>query len=329
MQKYFLTGGFASSRRGLILLSAKFPDEGVASTNVVFFDAEAAGDWGASRWEHGATDACSLSAGPDGQRAFCVLSDHGIVSISNRFGIWAEQIPRAGLAVPKARGYMSSIREVGGRLYACGAAGQLYHRVGADTWRETLPDVTAEEDARRDGRVQRMLSGRFDPVADTNDIRASRDFFGLYEGDAGQILIAGGFGLVARVTEGAYQETRVDDRTQIVWVSQAEKIVTAVGWKDARTTVFRGVLGSGLTPIARSTEVGNATSATLYRGILFIGSKVGLFAVHDGEVERIARGQVTGVSQLDTVDDVLWVIGHHDVFRMEGDALQRFEQPQQ
>ena len=331
MQKYFLTGGHAFSEQWVVCLASKFPDEGLAMSEIFFVDADDPSEWGRTSWDNGAVASWTLSDGPGGLPALSVLSDHGVVSISNREGIWAEAIRGAGLVDSDGRGYMSGIREVGGKLYACGAAGQLYHRLGPEFWQETLPELTAEEDARRAARTQKLLAGAFDAAADSNDIRAARDFFGLYEGTEGELLITGGFGLLARLIGGIYEETRVDDRSQLVFAAQRDQMLTTVGWKDSATTVFQGTFGRGLQPVARSREVANASSAAIHDGHLFIGSKHGLFILKDQEVQRFQADagtvrSVAAVSKLCPAGDVLWIIGHNDVFRLRSGVLEQFEQ---
>ena len=64
------------------------------------------------------------------------LSDEGDVHFNYGPSERTEKIPGAGLWSDDAVGwgYMQDIRQIGEHLYACGGAGQVYRRLGADRW---------------------------------------------------------------------------------------------------------------------------------------------------------------------------------------------------
>jgi len=157
-------------------------------------------------------------------------------------------------------------------------------------------------------------------------MREGRDFATLTEGPQADILLGGGFGLVARVRAGEYQETRIRDRTQVVFVAQDEEALTTVAWQDPTTYVHRGDLDVGLAQVAASRLPGNATSAAFHDGELFIGSKFGLFKLPGSEITRVASNEIDGVSQLSSTEGVLWIVGHHDTFRIASGVLGHFPQ---
>ncbi|NJO32630.1 MAG: hypothetical protein HC869_05350 [Rhodospirillales bacterium] len=220
---------------------------------------------------------------------------------------------------------MHSIKVIGGELVACGDAAQLYRRIGPEQWEPIIPDITADEQVRRKSTFAAIASGG-DLSAGVDALRAGKSFVALGEGPEGEILIGGEFGLVARVREDIYQEVRVAERSLIMFVAPQADVLTAVGWQDATTRIFRGQIETGLDAIAESRLIGNATSAAYFGGELFVGSKVGLFQFRNGGFVQIAKDRIGGVSGLSATENVLWIIGHHDVFRLTADGLQHFPQ---
>lgn len=160
-----------------------------------------------------------------------------------------------------------------------------------------------------------------------DDMLGRRDFATLASGPLGEILIGGGFGLVARVIGSGYDELRTGDRAQIVFVAQTGDEITAVGWQDSSTIIYRGTFREGLRRAAVSRGPGNASTAAIYNGILYIGSKAGLFRFEGGAVVPVTELRVQGVTGLSAAEGVLWIIGHYDVHRLDESGFQTFRQP--
>ncbi|MDR1423466.1 MAG: hypothetical protein LBI92_02500, partial [Azoarcus sp.] len=83
---------------------------------------------------------CVKKATADWGRRFCALSKEGEISIySGKTGPEKiEKIPDAGLRLSEykdgAVGYVTHMREIGGRLYVCGMSGQVYAREASGKW---------------------------------------------------------------------------------------------------------------------------------------------------------------------------------------------------
>jgi hypothetical protein len=326
MSRFFLTGGHAGSDRRLVCYAAEFPDDGSGSTEIFFVNIDRPAVWQRTSWPNSIVSSCDYERGPEGRLAFCALSDHGLVSISNRHGVWAEHIEGAGLYDSVGQGYMHSIKVIGGELVACGDAAQLYRRRGPDLWEPIIPDITADEQVRRKNAFATIVSGSTGLSRGVDALRTGKSFVALGEGPDGEILIGGEFGLVARVRDDIYQELRLEERFLVMSVTQKGVMMTAVGWQDATTRVYQGRFDQGLVQIAESRAIGNATSAEFFDGSLYVGSKYGLYRLTNGTFAQIAKDQIGGVSALSATGNVLWIVGHHDVFRMTPDALQHFPQ---
>ncbi len=331
MTKHFLTGGHAVSNRWLTCFASEFPDEGAASATIFFVDASAPDTWGQTTWDNGVVNSCDTLHGPDDKPALCLLSDEGVVSISNRSGSWAEQIEGAGLIEESGRGYMNSILEVENVLYAAGDGGQLYrHNRGG--WQSIIPEIDAEELQKKEQQLANLLSGQSDIAQEVETTRSRRDFLTIAPGKPSELLIGGAFGLIAAFGSTGYSETRITDGAQIVFVAQQnDGSVLAVGWKDASTIIYTGTIAEGFEELVRSRIPGNASSAAMINDQIFIGSKLGLFTLLDGEIRPFTPTvgpQLDGVSALDVQDGTLWVVGHYDVFQTDGKSTTLIPQPQ-
>lgn len=327
MAKQFLTGGHASAAPWLVMFASQFSDEGQASTRIFFLDSENPENWEVSDWPNGAVSSVDYQHGPEHKLALCVLSDQGLVSISNRHGILAEQIDGAGLAMPGGKGYMSALIAVDETLFACGDNAQLYRRVGREQWERLQPEFTTSIQDQSDAAFAAIASGETNLAVGVDALRDRHDFATIARGSGGDILLGGGFGLVARIRDGAYRYSRVDERSQIVKVFETGDTLTVVGWRDSTTRVFRGTFAQGFRQVAVSRAIGNATSAAHMGNEIYIGSKAGLFALKDGGIEPVHVASIKGVSQLAAVEGVLWIIGHHDAHRLSAAGLEYFPQP--
>lgn len=327
MAKHFFTGGHAGSTDRVVCFASTFPDEGQATTRTFFLNVKNATPWETTAWPNGAVASCDFDHGPGNRLALCILSDQGLVSISNRNEILAELIPEAGLIEPSSKGYMSSILAIGKQLFACGDNAQLYERIGPNQWRSVIPDVAAYAQEQSNSFWGDIVSGRVGLSEGTNALRGRKDFATLARGADGKVLIGGGFGLVAQVDHGDYQEARVDERSQIVNVTQRGGEITAVGWHDSATRVFRGTFDSGFSQVLMSRAAGNASSAAYFGDDLYVGSKLGLFKFKSGRLEHVSPSLIKGVSKLAPIGDVLWVIGHYDIYRLSENGWEHFPQP--
>lgn len=286
---------------------------------------------------------------------YAFLSAEGEVHHSARPTQYLEVIPGTGSDGANNRfyGYIYSLRQIGARLYACGAGGQIYVREARNNWSmmtdKLLFDPRAEREAIRSapdtndpGYVAWLLRSLENP--------ASRNIFfndmqGLSES---AIYLCGEVGpgtkpvlcfwdgktleeLKVPLAEAALTGIYIENE-ESVWVCGREGVI------------LHGSRNRGFTPVAAKTGLNLFHMITPYRGKLVLPASVrpgglyeydpksGAFGRFDPPLPRLrSRNDPDSIDGgpffAQAVGDVLWVVASKDIFRFDGHQWERIEHP--
>lgn len=111
-------------------------DDSAEFSRIFFYDAQSSGD----PWRHldlpnfTTVSICSSIKAMGDKRKYVILSKNGEISVYWPGGASTENIAEAGVdkELP-IYGYLNSLKEINGALYACGGGGQIYKR-GKNGW---------------------------------------------------------------------------------------------------------------------------------------------------------------------------------------------------
>lgn len=312
-------------------------------------------DFSFSTQDIAVVDDASIS--PERPRGYAMLSAEGDVYYFSKPERVEEVIAGAGTTNPGAKFYgkVFDLRQIGARLYVCGAGGQIYERHGHNDWGlltdAVLFDPNAEKARAPAEEADFMSDEWWERVEQAALNPASRNVFfndiqGLSE-DA--IYICGEVGpgskpvlcyldgqtlheLKVPVAEAALTGIYIENRDS-VWVCGREGVILHGSW------------ARGFNPVNAPTRNNLFHGFTPYRGKLVMPASVrpgGLYELDPaaGEFGRFrpalppltqaAPGSdepKTGPFFAQAFGDVLWVVGLRDIFRFDGVEWERIKNP--
>jgi len=280
----------------------------------------------AQPWTHHETKWSARSAttyfppgvGKNGDWALVGMSNEGHVEFSFADSIAEEKIPGAGVfaAGSVGWGYVSAIRQIGDFLFVCGAGGQVYKRVSPGNWQHM--------DA---GLLQAIPIGARLLLSDING-SSERDIYvcGSYPGAAGMegrlFHFDGASWRTVAIPEVGYLNRILIESLDSVWIC---------GHNGA---LLNGNMRSGFRDVSSVEDNQLFYSMALFRGTLYLGSKLGLYAYEPGKagakIHEVATELTPPVIDSATVDSaggVLWSIGEKDIVRFDGSSWARVDHP--
>jgi hypothetical protein len=246
----------------------------------------------------------------------CALSERGEVELASRGKATIEAIADAGLARPGAKGYgyLADLRDVGGRLHACGGAGQVYRRAAPGQWDHMDAGLLQPVDV-----ADRLLLQAIDGPAEDDLYTA-----GSFPGDSGMEGCAFHW-------DGARWrrlELPISGGINAIHVESDQRVWMA----GLKGTLLRGSHKLGFQRILESTSPQLFHDVTVFQGATYLGSNFGLFQWDDarGRAVRVRTGLATELSYVSFVDHrdgVLWAVGPKDVATFDGAAWTRIQLP--
>lgn len=231
-----------------------------------------------------------------------------------------EQIADAGLRPPsgKGLGYVSCIRQIGERLYACGYSGQVYRRDDVDDWKH-MDQGILQPPAMTDGEYAAQIIDGPDEqaiyLAGAENLRGyppRADFWNGHEWRGLELPPSAG-----RITN---MHIESDER---VWLC------------GARGTLLLGNAAEGFVAVSPSESVGLISSVTRFRDLIYVGTNQGLYSLDPTQsapllepVHTDLQPELTDANIVQGVDDeVLWSMGPKDIARFDGARWERFHHP--
>lgn len=252
-----------------------------------------------------------------------------------------EQIPNAGLENKDAVGYgrMTSIRQIGDRLYACGNGGQIYVRQAKNEWEILSPDILwdpteyakafenepeDEEDYDDWYDAVDKEQGEKNPAYMLLDINGPSENEIYICGEQGALFLWDGQTLedADADAQGALTNIHVTDEG-VVWIC------------GRKGQLFSGNEEEGLEDHSEDGSDAMFTSITTYKNKVLLASHTdpfGLFTFNqeEEELERITprlKPVMRTIHTIQAVGNVLWVIGTNDILRLENDTWERIQHP--
>jgi hypothetical protein len=288
------------------------------------------------------------------QSYFTLLSAEGDVYHFASPERFQERIVGAGTTADDSKFYgkLLKISQIGERLYACGAGGQIYARHGRDDWKlltdRVLYDRVANENNLANEEPEAMTPAWFEWVQKRALNPVARqvvlyDIKGLSE-DA--IYLCG--------TERTKPILCFWDGSELheINVPLAEAALTGIYIENAESVwvcgregvILHGSRNRGFAPVNADTRLNLFHSITPYRGKLVLPASVrpgGLYELDpsSGEFRRFqpplprlsSRNDPESIDDgpffAQSVGDVLWVVASKDIFRFDGQAWERIKHP--
>lgn len=285
-------------------------------TRLYHYDARSAKPWSYHDVRFWTVALERFREGTDGVWTLCALSERGEMERASRGKAVVERVADAGLyrSGSTGYGYLTKLREIGGGLYACGDGGQVYKRLGPDTW-------------------VHMDSGLLQPP-DVKD----RLLLNVIDGPAEDDLYAGG-----NLPGSSGREGRLFHWNGASWRRVDIPIVSDVNaicienerriWVAGRKgTLLVGDHRSGFESLSTNRSSQLFHDLTIFNGVLYLGSNFGLFR-YDKERHRVVRErtelspELSYISTVAQADGVLWAVGPTDIARFDGQSWNRISQP--
>lgn len=287
------------------------------------------------------------------QSYFVLLSAEGDVYHFASPDRFQERIVGAGTTADDSKFYgkMLKISQIGERLYACGAGGQVYARYGRDDWRMLSDAVLNDPEAKKRllesgpslgqlGWKEWIIQKALNPG--TREV-VFYDIKGLSE-DA--IYLCG--------TERTKPVLCFWDGSELheINIPLAEAALTGIYIENAESVwvcgregvILHGSRNRGFAPVNADTRRNLFHSITSYRGKLVLPASVrpgGLYELDpsSGEFRRFqpplprlsSRDEPASIDNgpffAQSAGDVLWVVASKDIFRFDGQAWARIDHP--
>jgi hypothetical protein len=311
---------FAASRSAICLSGAMDAfDAAEPYSRVYIFNERAPHVWTFSQHDFSVPALCTWRDPQTPKtRYFAALGEDGQLAVLAP-SIQREEIADSGLGRPASTGfgYVTSLKQIGTRLYACGDGGQIYRRLATDRWEHMDGGILQ---APGIGKGAYMISAIDGPAE-------------------GSIYIAGserGRGQPGRADHwNGHMWTRLTlpsgtGRLTAIHVESAER-VWMVG---AKGTLLLGNAFDGFRNFGPLGDTKLILSMTLFQGLGYLGTNVGLYKFDPAIPGRVYAKVRTGLDPelqdanvVQAVDDVLWSIGPKDLARFDGQAWTRIHHP--
>jgi hypothetical protein len=248
----------------------------------------------------------------------CAMSDEGDVRLYSDRAPVDEKIPGAGVQSDDAVGwgYMTTLQQIGGHLYAAGDGGQVYQRAAPNRWAHMDEGLLQPPDVS-----ERLL---LSVLGGTHE-RA------LYVGGS---LAVPGYPPFLFFWNGQHWTRlplpEVAERLTGIHVESEQRIWLC----GANGTLLRGNAAEGFTSLSTVHDNQLFLSLCLFQGRLYLGANVGLFVYDPANPATGIRKVLTGLQPelqdaniVDSADDVLWSIGPKDIARFDGQRWERIHHP--
>ena len=253
-----------------------------------------------------------------GDWALVGMSHEGHVEFSFAETIVEEKIPGAGVFAPDATGwgYVSSVCQIGDFLFVCGAGGQVYKRLGSNSW-EHLDD----------GLLQALPIDQRLLLSDIGGPNEADIYVcGSYPGPAGMegrlFHFDGSRWSGLPIPEVGYLNRVLIESPDSIW---------ACGHNGA---LLNGNARDGFRDVSSVEDNQLFYSMALFGGNLYLGSNFGLYSykLNDprakiGEVVTGLTPPVSDAVTVDSVGSVLWSVGEKDIVRFDGSSWARIDHP--
>lgn len=252
------------------------------------------------------------------------MTGGGRIEIANSQAAVYEEIEEAGLEGTRALGDLTRIRQIGGKLFACGGLGQVYRR-DPDGWHAIDEDLVHEGQILFNApnapgidqatairqRVERLKS-----LPNFNDID------GTAEDD---IYVCGLGGNLHHYTQ---RWTRIASKTDRILTSLHVASFDDVFVAGQDGVVLRGNSRDGFRHLGTFFDGSYIWSIRKFRGEIYAGTLHGLYRIV-GDEAILVRGdgltETSPIIALDAVDNErMWVVSDRHAFLYDGSQVTQY-----
>lgn len=314
--------GIPYSRDRLLIAASPDEDEPYSPYTVwyTYFEDDVTEPWGqfVERWWAVAAVAYTADITKNLDWPLVAMSNEGHLTLVYKNSDEKEKIHGAGVFSESAEGwgYMSSLAQIGEHLYACGGAGQVYKRMGANHW------VHMDKGLLQDPGVSERLLLSAINGPHKNAIYTAGSLSAM--GHPPKVFFWNG--LVWR--ELLLPE--VAERINAIYVENETRIWLC----GANGTLLLGNAKDGFRSLSTVHDNQLFYSISQFKGLMYIGSNMGLFCYNPSNHAQGIREVVTKLTPelqdanvVDAVDGVLWSIGTKDIARFDGKKWERIHHP--
>ena len=215
-----------------------------------------------------------------------------------------EKIPDAGVRLGTL-GYMRSVREIGGTLFACGFNSQVYARE-AGVWKSLVSAPL-----------------KFHHAA-SNEYVVFNAIDGFSKED---VYVAGSNGTLFHWDGGAWRRVPLttDENLECVRCYGTDEVWVG----GANGTLLHGNIALGFRDVSDVADNDTFWSLAKFKDKIYLGTTKGLFAYDGRKIDRIVTGLTPEVETytVDSTDGALWSIGAKDLVRFDGHVWTRINHP--
>lgn len=223
--------------------------------------------------------------------------------------VWrTEKIPEAGLRLG-TRGRMTHIRQISAHLFACGHNGQVYQRMGTNSWR-----------AIDNGIYQGSANDRPKSPEELLDEIMNRRILNCIDGNnESDIYVVGDSGYMAHFNGTSWNQVALKTDEHLQWIRcYGPDEVWACGYNG---TLLKGNVKDGFKDVSSIDDNDTWWCLTKYGEDIYLSATKGLFKF-DSKSKKIAPVK-TGLKpehqdtyRLDSKDGALWSVGEKDIARL-------------
>lgn len=270
-------------------------------TRIFYFDDQAPGD----KWRHSdipyfsTVCLCVVKTALGSQRRYAALSKNGHISYYWPGGQGTERIVEAGLEKDAPiYGYLNSLKEIDGCLYACGGGGQIYLR-DANQWHEISSELRRPAPTIKPN----LAMNRFNIGDNISDI----------DGYSGKDLYVVGRKRIYHFNGHSWEECRVfSDEILMSVLCASNGVIWACGFNGA---ILRGNAVSGFEDVSHYDDKMILTKMEFYRGKLYFASNEGLFFLdYTKEKSRLQKvDEIVECEDISVFGDTLLCIGSKSI----------------
>jgi hypothetical protein len=286
-------------------------------TRVITYDELAEHIWSFHEEKYIVTSISIWRSSLNAPRFFVTLGEGGEVGFMDADD-HIEKIPGAGVNSDDAVGwgYMSAMKQIGDHLYACGGAGQVYKRLGANKWVHMDDGILQAPDV-----ADRLLPRAIDGPSEN------------------AIYLVGSLASTGHPPRVHFWNGKT--WRQLDLPATAERITNLYVESESRIwlcgangTLLLGNAKDGFKSVSRVEDNQLFYSACKFQEKIYLGSNLGLFAYDPADHKAGIREVVSKLSPeiqdaniVDSCDGVLWSIGSKDIVRFNGKDWERIHHP--
>ncbi|MCG7409434.1 hypothetical protein MH117_18655 [Paenibacillus sp. ACRRX] len=290
-------------------------DDSSEFTRIFYFDDQAP----ENKWRHldipyfSTICLCVVKSALGSQRKYAALSKNGDISYYWPGGQGTEKIVDAGLKkVAPMYGYLNSLKEIDGCLYACGGGGQIYVR-DANQWHDIAGEL-------------RSPAPTIKPNHAINQFNIGDDIADI-DGYSAKDLYAVGRNGIYHFNGHSWRLCQVfTDEIMMSVICASNGVIWTCGFNG---TILRGNAASGFEAVSHYDDDMILTKMAFYRDHIYFASNEGLFLLdYTKEKSRLQKiDEIVECEDISVVGDTLLCIGSKSIYILDKHGWRELKHP--